>query len=206
MTLTLTMPEAAIPVRIVQAFGESSTLSPIKLAPLLGMTSAQLLGLVKSGSFPAHVKGTGSVRTHYVFTLHDVRMFLTPPAPMDDIFEAVGPVPAAEISTRARPRNRKTNRPAKPRQPGYVYFVSDGTFVKIGWASNWKRRVAVVQGTNPNDLKVLAVCKGSTFHERALHRKFEKHHARGEWHRLDQEILNYIDDLGRRRLNCVEEE
>ena len=75
MTPTLTMPEAAIPACIVQAFGESSTLSLPALAPLLGMDLKTLRKHREAGNLPVHIKGTGVARRHYVCTLNDVVEF-----------------------------------------------------------------------------------------------------------------------------------
>lgn len=190
---------------IEAAFAGHVTIGAPAAARLLDMDIKTLQRHVAAGHLVGRLKGIGRSRRHRIFTRAAIRKFLE--APRDPtIFEI--PEPRAAITRRqkrARPRNKLDNVPAKPRQPGFVYFVSDGQFVKIGWTADWRQRMTTIQSANPNKLQILAVCRGSTYRELALHRRFEKHHTQGEWHRLDQEIRDYIADIGTKGLNCLAE-
>ncbi len=71
-----------------------------------------------------------------------------------------------------------------PAEGGYVYFISDGSFCKIGVASNIKRRLGLLQTGNPNELVVIhsIYSKCPYVLEEELHKKYRKYHIRGEWY------------------------
>ena len=75
----------------------------------------------------------------------------------------------------------------------YVYFITDGHYVKIGVAKNPEKRVVELQVGNPNILTVL--CKIPTKTEKEaynlekyLHLQYEAFQKNGEWF----DILNHI--------------
>lgn len=81
--------------------------------------------------------------------------------------------------------------------PGVVYFIQCGEFVKLGFTTDLGRRLSGYLMHTPYDVKVLASMPGDRRLEKSLHRRFVKHHHRGEWFRLSSEILDYINDLPR---------
>lgn len=81
----------------------------------------------------------------------------------------------------------------RPRGEAYVYLIGVDGFVKIGVTANVPRRIALLQGANPNKLELIAklTCHswyGARSLERTLHAKFEGVRVRGEWFRDVQEI------------------
>ncbi len=86
--------------------------------------------------------------------------------------------------------------------PGYVYFIRAGKtqFVKIGWTSDLRMRLSVLQTGNQAKLKVLRVLPGSRNTEVSIQVLFGRWRRRGEWFWLDAEIAKFIDDSAK---DCV---
>ena len=63
----------------------------------------------------------------------------------------------------------------------FVYFISDGSAVKIGTAVNPEARLRNLQGSNSRKLTLLAVAKGGTELEKQFHDSFSHLQIRGEW-------------------------
>lgn len=80
----------------------------------------------------------------------------------------------------------------------FIYFVeqtSDG-LVKIGLAKDPERRVQAIRSSNPNGLRLLAVCRGTVRSERLLHRYFKDYLAHGrEWFTPNQLLTDLISKL-----------
>lgn len=150
----------------------------------------------EAGNLPVHIKGTGLERRHYVCTLTDVAEFYRKMALDNRPNEPSEPKPP-KPAIRLRRRIVKTGRKAGNRVKGFIYFVTDGEFIKIGWSQNWKRRVAILQIANPRPLKVLAVCVGTVLDENRLHQSFDRHRSSGEWHTSHADILAHIAGLER---------
>lgn len=77
---------------------------------------------------------------------------------------------------------------------GFVYFLSDGEFIKIGFATDWQARIKGLQVANPRTLTPLLVLEGSHRFERQLHQLFKAHRVKGEWFRPSPEIAEYVSD------------
>lgn len=76
----------------------------------------------------------------------------------------------------------------------YVYFVSDGEFIKIGIAQNPISRLSELQTGNAKELKILFVIRYFDFvdarHiEKALHDKYCHYMVRGEWFNIKHLLL-----------------
>lgn len=71
-----------------------------------------------------------------------------------------------------------------------TYFIRCNDKVKIGRTQDVQRRLKALQTANPDTLTLLGYIEGDL--ERYLHNKFQKHHFRGEWYYLDQEIMDFI--------------
>ena len=76
--------------------------------------------------------------------------------------------------------------------PYFVYVISDGDNIKIGYAKEPRERLKALQTANSSQLKLVRAfqVKGRSAalaHEKTLHSKFKKHRLRGEW--FDGEIL-----------------
>lgn len=79
-----------------------------------------------------------------------------------------------------------------PKPTGHIYFASDGRYIKIGFASNVKNRVASLQTGHHKKLAVLRVEKGTMEDEAKFHERFATLRARGEWFRREGELAEYV--------------
>lgn len=82
--------------------------------------------------------------------------------------------------------------PSKKALQGYIYFVLDGEFVKIGHSTKVMERVRGLATANPRDLALLGSIPGSLQEERALHKRFAQYHEKLEWFRYCEEIDKFI--------------
>lgn len=71
--------------------------------------------------------------------------------------------------------------PAGSIQQGYVYFISDGRFVKVGWARDPLARLGELQTGSSQTLFILGVAAGERTLESEYHRFLEDGRVRGEW-------------------------
>lgn len=76
----------------------------------------------------------------------------------------------------------------------FVYFITDGEFVKIGIAEDVQKRLAGIQTGNPRKVSVLfsipvKSVKAARVLERQLHNAYSEFAKCGEWF----DILNFID-------------
>jgi hypothetical protein len=80
---------------------------------------------------------------------------------------------------------------------GYVYAISDGTAIKIGFSSvhpSWPNgRLAQLQTACPTTLSLIGAFVGTVDDERNLHGRFAEHRLRGEWFAHVSEIVGYFD-------------
>ena len=77
-------------------------------------------------------------------------------------------------------------------RPSFIYFVCSGEFVKIGWSENWRARLANMQTSNPEPIKVLLILARPKSFETEMHERFAEHAHRGEWFRDHPDIRNFI--------------
>lgn len=84
-----------------------------------------------------------------------------------------------------------------------VYFLGDGSQVKIGFTSDLDRRRASVEQQLGRHLQVYATTPGGRILERRYHQLFDKHRLDGEWFRLADEIVSEIELLGGNITNLV---
>lgn len=71
----------------------------------------------------------------------------------------------------------------------FVYFISDGEFIKIGKSNNPKKRMSELQVGNARDLHLLfqipTVSEKAAFEaEKMLHRVYRDYSANGEWFKI----------------------
>ncbi len=83
----------------------------------------------------------------------------------------------------------------------YVYFISDGKYIKIGKSAKPMKRLEQLQTSNARELKLLGIIPGSSVKENELHSMFNNLHVRGEWFKLDNSILLYIESIGSNQLH-----
>ncbi len=90
---------------------------------------------------------------------------------------------------------------------GLIYFIrcgendgEEGGWIKIGWSTDVKKRLATLQTAHHERLIVLTTFKGTRADERELHAEFLMYKERGEWFEPGSELLEYIDEV--RDRNC----
>jgi hypothetical protein len=79
-----------------------------------------------------------------------------------------------------------------------IYFISEEgcNTVKIGVTNNkfsLENRINTMQTGNSKNLILIGVVKGFYKEEKKLHKKFLKHHIRGEWFKLSDDIISYFN-------------
>lgn len=85
------------------------------------------------------------------------------------------------------------------RVPGYVYFISDGTYVKIGKTTNILKRLSALQTANGRPLRILGVAfpdmdQTAKELEDELHFRYHKRNVGGEHYRLDDaDVISSCD-------------
>jgi len=76
-----------------------------------------------------------------------------------------------------------------------VYFIADTTndIVKIGQSKDVKKRLKQLQTSNGNVLVLLGYMDGNKEKEKYLHQLFSEHKLQGEWFKLNEILINYIN-------------
>lgn len=81
-------------------------------------------------------------------------------------------------------------------EPGFIYFVGFGPYVKIGYAGfGVQGRVTGLQTSCPEKLTVYATVRGYIEQEGALHRRYAKYRTYGEWFRLEGAVRDFIEKI-----------
>lgn len=75
-------------------------------------------------------------------------------------------------------------------EPGTVYFIRTGAFIKIGWTSDMPTRMRALK---PDD--ILHTEPGTIRDERRCQAAFRRLNAHGEYFWPEPELLAFIDDL-----------
>lgn len=83
----------------------------------------------------------------------------------------------------------------KPSPSGwcYIYFMRCGHHVKIGRAVDVAQRFHALQTASTEPLELLAVVPGHAVFEGAIHIRFARLREQGEWFRLDDDLLLFIE-------------
>lgn len=75
-----------------------------------------------------------------------------------------------------------------------IYFITDGTFIKIGTAKCVKARLSGLVGGNARSLTVLATCEGDKSIEKRLHHAVPSRvPGSREWFKKSSTLANLID-------------
>lgn len=81
-----------------------------------------------------------------------------------------------------------------PRKDTFVYFITEGRYVKIGVSNSIESRIKSIQTGNPNVVSCVTKwkCKGHPYKlEKKLHKYYESHMIRGEWF----DILDKVEEF-----------
>lgn len=76
-----------------------------------------------------------------------------------------------------------------------VYFVKQDDFVKIGYATDFDKRLSSLQTASPHTLEALALIPGYKDVEKFFHDKFKHLKHRGEWYKIDDSLMECIKML-----------
>jgi hypothetical protein len=68
-----------------------------------------------------------------------------------------------------------------------IYFISNGTYTKIGKADDPYKRIKELQTGCPETLEIKLIIEGDEEKERVLHKALNKYRIRGEWFHLNFE-------------------
>jgi hypothetical protein len=72
-----------------------------------------------------------------------------------------------------------------------IYFITDGTNIKIGRTSNIEKRIKNLQTSNSNDLKVIyCIYNVEKSFEKLVHGICERYHINKEW--FSMEAVNHL--------------
>ena len=77
----------------------------------------------------------------------------------------------------------------------YIYAITNGTDIKIGYSSNVKRRLKQLNTGSSINLYVLCTFKGGRELESEIHSMFKKIRYNGEWFKADKELLEYLNSM-----------
>lgn len=84
--------------------------------------------------------------------------------------------------------------PLRSGETGYVYVISSGKYVKIGWSRNVRSRLFGLQASNPETIFVHAIIPATEEAEIELHQRFSKQRRRYEWFNREGSLQSWIDD------------
>lgn len=78
---------------------------------------------------------------------------------------------------------------------GIVYFIQTGQYgnIKIGYTKYLAQRIKTLQTGCAENLQLLGFINGDKGKERALHKQFREYHIKGEWFKLNSELIEYIN-------------
>lgn len=82
-------------------------------------------------------------------------------------------------------------------RPGHVYIFQKGrrAVVKIGYSGDHEGRMASLQTSTPDKMRLIALIPGSRSVEAALHKRFREYRLSGEWFRLEGTLAEYVAEL-----------
>lgn len=78
---------------------------------------------------------------------------------------------------------------------GYVYFLSAGGYVKIGYSTTIHQRINQLQTGCPFKLELVCVMPGTMKTEKMLHNKFNQYCYNNEWFEYSLEIREFIESM-----------
>ena len=76
---------------------------------------------------------------------------------------------------------------------GYIYAITDGKNIKIGYSKNPKKRIKQLSTGSSSNLYLLLYFEGDKKLEKQIHNSFKKIRYNGEWLDVTQELLDYLN-------------
>lgn len=97
------------------------------------------------------------------------------------------------VRERAKPtRGQVKGKYGSPGKPGFVYFIRNGSSVKIGFTTSIRSRVKNIQTACADPLEVLMVMPGTDETEKFFHTMFRDYRIGGEWFSLTGLIAEFV--------------
>lgn len=84
----------------------------------------------------------------------------------------------------------------KKNETGWVYLITDGSAVKVGYSATPDVRQMTLQTGNPRPLRVLCLWPGTRVLERSLQTLLEPTRLKGEW--FDVGCIDILYDLAKK--------
>lgn len=80
----------------------------------------------------------------------------------------------------------------------YVYFIQQGDNgpIKIGYSAEPEKRLQTLSTASPYPLRILKTTEGGKSLEQTLHQRFAEFQLEGEWFAPDDELLDFINEIG----------
>ena len=76
-----------------------------------------------------------------------------------------------------------------------IYFAYNGKYIKIGYTNyNPAKRLKQLQTSSPQQLILLGYFQGNKELEKYLHKKFAYLNINLEWFKVDDELINFINE------------
>ena len=94
--------------------------------------------------------------------------------------------------------NIDLNKDIKNNKIGFVYFITNGQNIKIGFTSKSpKQRLKQLNTGSDKQLFLLGYMSATQSKEKELHSQFEylKIRSNGEWFQVDDKLLDYINEV-----------
>lgn len=79
--------------------------------------------------------------------------------------------------------------------PGYVYFITDGEAVKIGYSRSPRDRLNALQTAHHKGLWIIGHAPGGMWDEDRLHKRFAETRLSGEWFESTPELMAFIPEF-----------
>jgi hypothetical protein len=85
----------------------------------------------------------------------------------------------------------------KQAEVGSIYFVRNGRRrrIKIGYTGDYRARISNLMTASGDELKLVALIRGSRQDEKALHYRFGDYWVKGEWFKFEGELAEYVRSL-----------
>ncbi|WP_216596322.1 GIY-YIG nuclease family protein [Allocoleopsis franciscana] len=87
-------------------------------------------------------------------------------------------------------------------QAHFIYFIlnEDSKAIKIGRAKNLENRIKSLQTSSPTQLKLIKSIQVESGEkaqqlEQSLHKKFQEIRLAGEWFKIREDLLDYIEQI-----------
>lgn len=77
----------------------------------------------------------------------------------------------------------------------YIYAISNGTDIKVGYSANVKRRLKQLNTGSAVNLYILCTFTGGRELESQIHNRFKGCRINREWFRAENELLDYLNSM-----------